>query len=206
MAKTIERFSARSLSFKLGLLGPGKAIYFGLLVSEGLIQNYAAFQKETGSGDSGVLIDALDWVWTNVNASSLDREAMTTWSANCEALAPSSSDFDSLYVTAAQDACFSVCALFDFQLDGRMESIVEIATYATDTIDLFVQESETLDPADPLLETKILNHPLMQQELSAQEFYLKMLDLRQSTSISRIRDQGKLVRAGPGNLVLHNGY
>jgi hypothetical protein len=73
-----------------------------------------------------------------------------------------------LYVSSAQDATFAVCALFDFLLDGDLGRLVGVPQLSTDTVDLVVQERENMDPGDPVLEQRILEHPLMQQELVRQ--------------------------------------
>lgn len=54
--------------------------------------------------------------------------------------------------------------------DGRGggEKIVEIASLCTDTVDMFVQAQDGLDPNDPKLEERVLSHRLMQRELQRQ--------------------------------------
>jgi len=53
-------------------------------------------------------------------------------------------------------------------LDGDIAQVVSAPRFATDTVDLIVQEQQDMDSRDPLREQKILEHPLMQQELVRQ--------------------------------------
>jgi uncharacterized tellurite resistance protein B-like protein len=53
---------------------------------------------------------------------------------------------------------------------------VQTAVYATDSVDLYVQEIENMAPNDPELERKILMHHLMQRELTEQQRNLKMIE------------------------------
>lgn len=83
-------------------------------------------------------------------------------------------------MTSAQDACFAVCGLLDYLLESDVDKIVQAATYATDSVDLYAQEIESMAPNDPQLEQKILTHRLMQRELAKQEEDLKAIELASS--------------------------
>lgn len=75
----------------------------------------------------------------------------------------------------AQDACFSICGLLDFLLDPDTCKIVEVGAYATDSVDLYVQEIENMDSRAPDLERRILHHRLMQRELAKQREDLEII-------------------------------
>lgn len=94
----------------------------------------------------------------------------------CESVGPDSDDFESLYTSFAQDACFAVCSLLDYLLKRDAARIVQAVRYATDSVDHFVQEIENMAPNDPELEQKIVTHPLMQRELAQQEKELQMIE------------------------------
>jgi len=149
------------------------------------------------------LQNALDAAWASVEAPSPMGDVVPQLIERCERAAPGSADFDSLFVTAAQDACFAVCALLDHTASPEVERIVQTATYATDSIDHYVQEVEKLLPDDPSLESKILAHPLMQQELRRQETILSILEQGgafDEAVLLRLKQVGK--GSGQGNLRL----
>ena len=129
-----------------------------------------------GCGDIALVRKALDCVWTFLRDQPLSSEEIKNVTASCESAVPNSDDFVSLYVTSAQDACFAVCGLLDYLLESDVGKVVQVATYATDSVDLYVQEIENMAPNDPQLEQKILLHPLMQRELTQQEDDLKAIE------------------------------
>jgi uncharacterized protein YjaG (DUF416 family) len=149
---------------------------FGAACCERLLPNYAAFQRAAGWGDVNILRKALDLVWSALSNYLVYPKDVRNNISKCEKIAPSSADFEVLLVTAAQDACFATCSLLDFLLDGDVTRITQIAIYATDSIDLFVQEIENLNPRARDLEQKVLAHPLMQKELARQDEDLKFLE------------------------------
>jgi len=149
---------------------------FGCACCQRLLPNFFAFEQATGWGEVAVLRNAVEYVWNLLPFGVAEANQVHQHIERCEALAPRSDDFDSLLVTAAQDVCFSVCSLLDFVLHGDPKSIVQIATYATDSIDLFVQETENMAPGASDLEHRILMNPLMQKELKRQEADLVLLE------------------------------
>jgi uncharacterized protein YjaG (DUF416 family) len=141
---------------------------FGALCCERLFPNYVAFQSEAQWGRPELLRQALDTVWLDLSGQVISLDEVRRLVEECEFVAPHSDDFDYLRVTSAQDACFAICSLLEHVLNPEPEMIVRIATYATDSVDLFVQEIENMKPNAPNLEEMILAHPLMQQELVRQ--------------------------------------
>jgi uncharacterized protein len=172
----IPAFDSKKLEDRLLKLRKEQQLLFGTLCCERLLPNYMAFQRDAGAGDSGALRKSLDLIWLVLEQGQLAREDAEGAISACESAAPNSDDFSSLYVTAAQDACFAVCCLLDFLLEADVKRIVQAATYATDSVDLYVQEIEGYDPQDASLEQKILSHSLMQKELANQESDLKWLE------------------------------
>ncbi len=163
----------------LAKMQPHQQLAFGASCCERMLPNYEMFVREVNWGDVGPLRRALDTVW-NACERTYPREAqLRDLLAQCEQCAPDSEDFTSLYTSLAQDAVFAICALIDFLLDRNVDRIVSVGRFSTDSIDLFVQEREEMDPQDPLREQKLLKHPLMQQELARQQ-----RDLAEAINIS----------------------
>jgi uncharacterized protein YjaG (DUF416 family) len=171
-------FNSENLAIKLLQLGKRHQLAFGAACCERLLPNYAAFQNDTSWGDITPIRTALDAIWAYLSGDALSSAEISRMIKSCERVAPSSDDFESLYVTAAQDACFAVCSLLDYVLDGNTDKVVQAATYATDSVDLYVQETEDMAPNDPSLEQKILSHRLMQRELEKQAHDVKAIGER----------------------------
>jgi uncharacterized protein YjaG (DUF416 family) len=152
---------------------------FGAACCERMLPNYETFMREVNWGEVGPLRRALDVVWEVCEGMRLREGELRDMLLRCEQCAPDSEDFTSLYTSSAQDAAFAVCALLGFLLDGDVGRIVSVPRFSTDSVDLVVQEQEDMDPRDPLREQKILEHPLMQQELVRQQ-----RDLAEAINIS----------------------
>ncbi|WP_437727729.1 DUF416 family protein [Sorangium sp. So ce861] len=141
---------------------------FGAACCERMLPNYQTFMREVGWGDVAPLREALDTVWVACESGCVAHAQLRKMLSICEECAPNSEDFTSIYTSSAQDAVFAICSLLDFVLDGDVARVVSAARFSIDSVDLIVQEREAMDPRDPLRERKILEHPLMQQELLRQ--------------------------------------
>jgi len=161
-------FDKEKLFFDLKELPSDGQRAFGALCCSRLLPNYLEFQSETRYGDAQPLQKAIELAWSKIEGIAVSAQEVRQLIDSCEAAAPSSEDFQSLRVTSAQDACFAVCCLLDHLIEPDPEKIAQIGAFATDSVDLFIQEVEAMSPADPSLELKILNHDLMQCELGRQ--------------------------------------
>ena len=159
-------------------------IAFGAACCERMLPNYETFMREANWGDVGPLRRALDTAWDACEGTHPQEVQLRDLLSKCEQSAPDSEEFTSLHTASAQDAAFSVCALLDFLLAGDVDRILSVPRFSTDSVDLIVQEQEEMDPRDPLREQKILEHPLMQQELVRQR-----------------RDLGEVLSISPGDRV-----
>ncbi len=166
------------LASQLRLLEERKRLGFALWCTERLFPNYVAFRKETGQGDPLVLRRALDIVWEHLkNQPPSSLTGVASLSRNCESQAPASEDSGSLLVTAAQDAVFAVCSLLDYLEGNDVDALLRPSSYALDSLDLYIQETEALDLRDMERESKILEHPLMRVELEEQRRLLGQLSM-----------------------------
>jgi gentisate 1,2-dioxygenase len=75
----------------------------------------------------------------------------------------------------AQDACLAICQVLDYLQYGAVKHLVQAASYAIDSVDLYVQEIENMHPNSKNLEQQILGHPLMQMELHRQREAIEQL-------------------------------
>ena len=165
----IPPFDYDTLKAQLEHLDERRQLAFGAVCCERLLPNYEAFSRDAGWGDVAPLRHALDRIWDYLGGANLGAEEADAALEACEVVVPDSEDHASPYVTAAQDACFAVCALYDFVLDPQSDHIADVTRFATDSVDLYVQEIEQMRPDDPQLEQKIAGHQLMQRELAQQK-------------------------------------
>ena len=141
---------------------------------ERMLPNFKRFIIETGFGDAAVLRRALDAIWMWIE-NGTPPVALKELKAACEQQAPNTENFSSPYTSAALDAANSVAIALDAIEDDDAEHVVEVASLARDTVDLYVQEQLNLDPSEAEFENKILSSPLMQRELTHQYASLERL-------------------------------
>lgn len=173
---TLSAFNFEKLKSRLKKMTDKKQLTFGILCCERLLPNYSAFVTDTGWGDNELIRGVLDFVWSYLDDEKVNPKTIRTLIDQCESAIPDSEDFDSLLTSFAQDACFAICNLLDYLMISNTEKIVLTASYAIDSVDLYVQELEGILPADPDLEQKILSHELMQRELAQQDKDLSLIE------------------------------
>ncbi len=171
----LPKFNSQALKDQLTKIECKRQLAFGAACCERLVPNYSAFQKDTGWGSIQPIREALNIVWSSLCGYCPNSKDIKQLLASCEAVAPNSDDFKSSYVSFAQDADFAVCGLLDYLLESNIEKISQAAIYATDSVDLYVQEIENMDPNDVKFEHNILTHRFMQRELQRQKDDLDFL-------------------------------
>jgi uncharacterized protein YjaG (DUF416 family) len=154
------------LRTRLRALSHRQLVAFGLLCAERLIPNYQPFVDEHGWGSAESLRKGLDlaWDWLETGTSK-DVAGIRT---ECEAQAPDTEDFDSMHVSSALDAANAAASVLDLVEEPDSGVAGEIASLATDSIDMYVRHREAMEPNTPRLEDEIANHPLMRLEVQRQ--------------------------------------
>jgi uncharacterized protein len=147
---------------------------FGLSCAERLWGNYKQFSTETKWGDASRLRFILDNLWLFLGGQ-VSGEDISRYREECESLMPETEDFQTILVSSALDAASAALLLIDSLPDQDRASIGDISSLCIDTVDMFIQEELDLQPSDPVLETRILEHELMQRELTVQRLDLNQL-------------------------------
>jgi len=175
----MERFSEEVLAHAVQALSPKARLAFALSCGERLFPNYVAFLRENAWGNAAPLRAALDTGWEMLDdrtVSLADRRALME---RVEAEAPNTEDFDTILVSSALDAATAASLVLRLLDDGSPSTVVAIAALCRDTVDMFVQDREALEPSQSDFEERIGNHPLMQRELQ-----------RQATDINELSEFG----------------
>jgi uncharacterized protein YjaG (DUF416 family) len=152
--------------------------------------NYVDFSRQARWGDAKVLRESLHMAWEIVDGKRPNVEMLLQFEGKCQQVTPDLDDFSSpdidVAAAAGQEAAFMVTLLLRFCREIAPVHAVSIARFAFDTIDMYVQVREELNPNDPQLEDKIDQHPITQAELRAQRKDLltlvkvqTVIDLRQ---------------------------
>jgi uncharacterized protein YjaG (DUF416 family) len=177
-------------------------LVFGYLTSKRLLPNYIYFSNKYSFGDAKVLEDYLGQLRRLIIYPKEDNYIRGFENA-INAATPEPHEFDTVLASSAVDACGSVYELLCYATDGDQSHIDSIRTFATDSIDMYVQELFDLDMNLPDSETKIASHPLMIREKEIQNHIWQYLTHREAIDEGDLQMLEDLqFNGGRGNLNL----
>jgi uncharacterized protein YjaG (DUF416 family) len=156
-----RRFSSSALKEALGALSMPRQVGFMLLLCERAMPPLRKFSVDTGF-DISLSLECLDIGWSSLGNLSRD----TSYKLLAERVfksAPDTEDFRHGLTSAALDATLCIGSLMSFLSNRNLEEVIESATLMCDTAYLYVGSTEPT-----ILCENIINHPLMQRELSCQ--------------------------------------
>lgn len=133
-------------------LAPQQRLAFGLACSERLYPNYTVFAREQGWGEPETLRAALDLAWDAVLGQPASSEIVREIKKRVEDAEPDTEDFGTILVSSALDAATTAGLVLKLLEVDDIDVAVEIASLARDTVDMYVQAAENIDPSDTALE------------------------------------------------------
>jgi uncharacterized protein YjaG (DUF416 family) len=150
-----------------------RQLAFALLLCERMMPGLRRFSKDTGYS---ILLyeQGLELGWRHLVAGPARGEC-DELSDRCFQHAPHTEDFTHGLVSAALNAALSIALLLIYVIDKDLDHIVEIASLARDTADLYVQHIIAIKIITSTSEDSILGHPLLQKELGRQRQDLEFL-------------------------------
>lgn len=181
-----------SLGSKLQELPHSRRLAFAASCCERAYPNYVIFFQRARWGGPAALRTSLNRVWDFIEGSIGALDDIRELEQKCESVTPDLDDFSTSEIDvqagAAQEAAFMVRLLLQFCRDNQLSYAVRITTFAQDTIDMYIQVVEKLDPADPQLDQRVAQHPLMLQEIRNQESdLLKLTQIKTRAELQEFR-------------------
>jgi uncharacterized protein YjaG (DUF416 family) len=166
-----------------------KRLIFGVLTCEKLYPNYVYFSRNTSWGDEAVLQNAISIIYQNVFRNDLfSGVEIQNLIDEVEGITPDTENFEGILVSFALDACTSVLSTLNFIIDSETENIVDVATFARDTVDMYTQERDNLDMSDKMIEIKIEQDIFMQKEKQRQYNVIKLLSEKNEITDSQLQN------------------
>lgn len=164
------------LKIRISLLSKNARVLFAALTCEMLYPNYVVFEKRTGWGESEILMEAIAIIYQQVIKDGLySVEEIEDMINRIDSITPDTEDFTDLSTSFALDACTSIYSTLNYLLENNLNHILDVVTYAIDTVDMFVQIKEDFNSPDPGIETKIANDQFMIAEKNRQLKLIKTL-------------------------------
>ncbi|RXK85269.1 DUF416 family protein [Filimonas effusa] len=184
-------------------LSYSKQLAFAYLTCERLYPNYEYFSIHFNFGAPQILRTAINHVYANIFAK-FPKNITHNLIKSLDTITPFPEHFNTVLASSALDACTSVSEALEFILDKNPLRLSDISTFATDSIDMYIQEKNKMDyNADPEFEEKILRDPLMIKELDIQKgiiLYLEKIENINKTDIETLLQ----LQGFNGNLNLKN--
>lgn len=176
-----------------------KRIAFGASCCERLLPNYKKFTETENWGDYSLMRNILDKIWGHVLNNPISEVRIKQMMEECNNMTPDSEDFSSIYTSFAIDAGGAIHETLNCCLDSKSEHIVDVASFARDSVDMFIQERDNMDYSEINFEEKILNDFLMQNELQRQEREVELL-MNQNILNEQFINNVLIVDKGKSNL------
>ncbi|MBS1635843.1 MAG: DUF416 family protein [Bacteroidetes bacterium] len=179
-----------------------KIAVFGYLTAKRLFPNYAFFSNKYSFGDAKILENVLRQIKAKMDDESYQID-FNLLKRKLDEVTPAPENYDTVLASSALDACGAIYELASYLEDKDLEHISSIGTFATDSVDMYIQELLDLDMNDPTSEEKIAFHILMLREKKIQEDIWKYLNKMDAIDDGDIQTLEKLQdNAGMGNLDL----
>lgn len=163
-----ERFDEEKLRAQLSGVTQLELVLFALSCAERMLPNYRRFVFEHEWGNEAILRGALDLGWNWLEGIPIEATTVRKFQQACNDQAPNTENFSTISVSSALDAANAAAIVAGLIVDPDVDKVIELASYARDSVDMFVQEHENMLPQTQNLEECIRLHPLMQSELVRQ--------------------------------------
>lgn len=162
------RFDRATITTELQNLDNWRAAVFAASICERMMPPYREFARSCAFDDAP-LRTALDAAWEAICAGVLFTEAQVARLEHlCDESAPDTEEFIHPLTSVALNTAVAVKLLVKYLAEQDLDYVVDIASLARDSIDLYVQEGDLLNPENQRREEQIAGHPLMQLELQRQ--------------------------------------
>jgi uncharacterized protein YjaG (DUF416 family) len=190
-------FDEPSLVTRLARLPSKLRVAFAALCAERQLPNYVRFSERSGWGNPGVLKEALESIWQDIQGRPLSKAQLETILERCEPLIPTGEEDTKEETAYAEDAATSVAYAIEARLTDDPQKAAWAARRAYTAVDHFIMSQIASMIVTREHQRFILSHPLVQVELRRQQADLKELELASAEKslwasvISELRDRAR---------------
>lgn len=179
------KFNLNNIKNQLEKLSNKHRLVFAASCCERLIPNYKIFSEEVKWGDYPFLRNCLDVIWKYILDDEINETDIIELMNDFDLIIPDTEDFESILTSAALDASCAVRQTLECCLKSNLQQLVEIASFAHDTLYMYIQVKESFDYNDPDFSKKIYSNSLMVKEIKKQ-----ISDLDYLSKLTQIDTQG----------------
>jgi len=176
-----------------------KQVAFAYLTCERVFPNYEFFSKNYNFGDPNIMRQSIDFIYNSLNqTATINGQQIEHLLTMVYKNTPNTNDFTTFYATICMYSGGVIYESVNLLKKTDFNRILtDISDMAINAIDCFIQERDDMDYEDINFETKILNDPLMQNEIALQKgviSYLSNIDtvlLSDITTIIQFQENNK---------------
>jgi len=166
----------KEIKDKLSLLTYEGKILFSVLTSEKLYPNCVAFENRNNWRGCGILQEAISLTYHYlINRSSVSISDFEDMITRIDLITPDTEDFSDITTSFALDACTSLIGTLRFIIDKDINNLLEVSTYATDTVYAFIQLKEDFNAFDPSSDIQTEHDDFMIREQERQRTLIKTI-------------------------------
>lgn len=160
-------------------------LFFSAITCVHLYPNYENFVKAFRWGNPQVIRHAIDETFLILKEDRVysARQVQDLIDA-VNLVIPETEDFSDIACSQALDAGVAVLSTLKYIMSQDVESVVDVALCARDTVDTYIQVRDDFNSNDPLCESRIESDYLMVREKTRQELLIKRLAILKLDSIS----------------------
>lgn len=157
------------------LTDKGKML-FAILTCELLYPNYVAFSTRENWGNPGVLKGGISLVYQAIIKDDLfSEQEINDMIISLDLVTPDTEDFESILTSFALDACTSLYSSLYYLINKDLAYILDISTYARDTVDMYIQEKDNMNSLDRSIDIQIDHDDFMIKEKQRQRDLINKL-------------------------------
>lgn len=161
-------YNEADLAEQLGKLSATVRPAFAAACAQRMAQSYSRYAVRSKKGDSETLNQILALLWNDLNGHPMSDSELEAQIEASMALIPEDEDEWILEQGAAEDAAAALTYALRCRRNGLVQEAIWAARRAYDALDEYIINHENINTNVKGGEERILNHPLMQAELSRQ--------------------------------------
>ena len=165
-------FTAK-IEHSIASMSYGHQCLFLLLTCDKMLPNYVSFSAETNWGNPQVFKDAMSTLEHTALGKAFAESELKVLSKSIEENIPDLEAFETGSFAFDSSIVFNEAILFLINQDP--ENLVNAIQGALDTVDMFVQMKDNLDPNDKAFEAKIQDSLYLKREVNRQQLMIDHL-------------------------------